>query len=61
MCEIFGDNDVTNCFPVQELSEEERKIWNDKAAETMNVYKKELEEYNKNVVASASDIKPEEQ
>ncbi|XP_074264979.1 high mobility group B protein 13-like [Silene latifolia] len=31
----------------KELSEEEKKIWNDKAAEGMEAYKKELEEYNK--------------
>ncbi|PIN16780.1 HMG box-containing protein [Handroanthus impetiginosus] len=31
----------------KELSEEERQIWNDKAAETMEAYKKELEAYNK--------------
>ncbi|XP_021846691.1 high mobility group B protein 13 [Spinacia oleracea] len=31
----------------KELSEEEKKGWNDKAAESMAAYKKELEEYNK--------------
>ncbi|PQM42550.1 high mobility group B protein 6-like [Prunus yedoensis var. nudiflora] len=38
----------------KELSEEERKPWNDKAAEAMEAYKKELEEYNKSVAASAA-------
>ncbi|XP_022136932.1 high mobility group B protein 13 [Momordica charantia] len=33
----------------KELSEGERKIWNDRAAEAMEGYKKEVEEYNKTV------------
>lgn len=36
----------------KELSEEEKKIWNDKAAESMEAYKKELEEYNKQAEAA---------
>uniref|UniRef100_A0A2C9WC65 HMG box domain-containing protein n=1 Tax=Manihot esculenta TaxID=3983 RepID=A0A2C9WC65_MANES len=40
----------------KELSEEERQIWNVKAAEAMEVYKKEMEEYNKS--AASSDDKP---
>ncbi|PRQ17472.1 putative chromatin remodeling & transcriptional activation HMG family [Rosa chinensis] len=39
----------------KELSEEERKVWNDQAAEAMEAYKKELEEYNKSVAASIQD------
>ncbi|KAF7828162.1 high mobility group B protein 6-like [Senna tora] len=35
----------------KELSEAERQAWNNKAAEAMDVYKKELEEYNKSIVA----------
>ncbi|XP_054823545.1 high mobility group B protein 6 [Prosopis cineraria] len=35
----------------KELSEGERKVWNDKAAEAMEAYKKELEEYNKSIAA----------
>ncbi|XP_074565770.1 high mobility group B protein 13-like isoform X1 [Curcuma longa] len=31
----------------KEMSEGEKKTWNDKAAEGLNAYKKELEEYNK--------------
>ncbi|XP_057521584.1 high mobility group B protein 13-like [Amaranthus tricolor] len=31
----------------KELNEEEKKIWNGKAAESMEAYKKEMEEYNK--------------
>nr|GMD01612.1 high mobility group B protein 6-like isoform X1 [Ipomoea batatas] len=31
----------------KELSEEEKQVWNSKAAEAMEAYKKELEEYNK--------------
>ncbi|CAN1178177.1 High mobility group B protein 13 [Linum perenne] len=38
----------------KELKEEERQIWNAKAAETMDVYKKEIEEYNKSLAAGAS-------
>ncbi|KAL0547011.1 hypothetical protein IC582_016932 [Cucumis melo] len=39
----------------KELSEEERKIWNDKAAEAMEAYKKEVEEYNKSVAEMKGD------
>ncbi|KDP25323.1 hypothetical protein JCGZ_20479 [Jatropha curcas] len=39
----------------KELSEEDRQIWNAKAAEAMEVYKKEMEEYNKS--AATSDVK----
>ncbi|EEF51321.1 high mobility group B protein 13 [Ricinus communis] len=39
----------------KELSEEERQIWNAKAAEAMEIYKKEMEEYNK--TAATSDEK----
>ncbi|OVA01925.1 High mobility group box domain [Macleaya cordata] len=42
----------------KELSEEERKIWNDKAAEAMESYKKELEEYNKSVAVMANNPQP---
>lgn len=31
----------------QELGEEERQVYNGKAAELMEAYKKEVEEYNK--------------
>lgn len=33
----------------QELADEEKQIWNRKAAEAMEAYKKEMEEYNKTV------------
>nr|XP_009599657.1 high mobility group B protein 6-like isoform X1 [Nicotiana tomentosiformis]XP_009599658.1 high mobility group B protein 6-like isoform X2 [Nicotiana tomentosiformis] len=33
----------------KELSEEEKQVWNNKAAEAMEAYKKEMEEYNKSV------------
>ncbi|KAI3974876.1 hypothetical protein MKX01_004987 [Papaver californicum] len=36
----------------KEMGEEEKKIWNDQAAEAMESYKKELEEYNKSVAAA---------
>ncbi|XP_038882160.1 high mobility group B protein 6-like [Benincasa hispida] len=39
----------------KELSEGERKIWNDKAAEAMEAYKKEVEEYNKSVAEMKGD------
>ncbi|KAF3448679.1 hypothetical protein FNV43_RR09392 [Rhamnella rubrinervis] len=39
----------------KEMNEEERKIWNEKAAEAMEAYKKELEEYNKNIAAKAEE------
>lgn len=31
----------------QEMSEEDKQVWNNMAAEAMEAYKKELEEYNK--------------
>ncbi|CAI0408629.1 unnamed protein product [Linum tenue] len=37
----------------KELSEEERQVWNSKAAEAMDAYKKEMEEYNKSCAAAA--------
>lgn len=39
----------------KEISEEEKKVWNGKAAEAMEAYKKELEEYNKSVIAAAEN------
>ncbi|XP_027181233.1 high mobility group B protein 13-like isoform X1 [Coffea eugenioides] len=35
----------------KELSEEEKQVWNEKAAKAMEAYKKEVEEYNKKLVA----------
>ncbi|GKV40076.1 hypothetical protein SLEP1_g47750 [Rubroshorea leprosula] len=35
----------------KELGEEEKQVWNSKAAEAMEAYKKELEEYNKSTAA----------
>lgn len=35
----------------KELNEEEKQKWNLMAAEAMDAYKKELEEYNKSVAA----------
>ncbi|XP_030951920.1 high mobility group B protein 6-like [Quercus lobata] len=40
----------------KELSEEEKKAWNDKAAEAMEAYKKELEEYNKSVASTLEKV-----
>lgn len=37
----------------KELKEEERGVWNVRAAEAMEVYKKKMEEYNKSVVDAA--------
>ncbi|KAJ0049380.1 hypothetical protein Pint_15020 [Pistacia integerrima] len=39
----------------KELDEEEKQVWNAKAAVAMEAYKKELEEYNKSVVAAMDD------
>ncbi|KAI3468639.1 hypothetical protein Pfo_025302 [Paulownia fortunei] len=41
----------------KELSEEEKQIWNDKAAEAMEAYKKELEAYNKKLAAEEAQNK----
>ncbi|CAM8913391.1 unnamed protein product [Rhodiola kirilowii] len=38
----------------KEISDEEKKKWNDKAALAMNAYKKEMEEYNKTTAASSA-------
>lgn len=43
----------------KELSEGERKMWNDKAAEAMEAYKKEVEEYNKSVAEVKVDDEQE--
>lgn len=40
---------------MQELSDEEKQIWNNKAAEGMAIYKKEMEEYNKSI-STANNI-----
>jgi upstream-binding transcription factor len=37
----------------KELSSEEKKVWNEKVAESMATYKKELEEYTKAHSSSA--------
>lgn len=36
------------------MSEEEKQVWNEKAAKAMEAYKKELEAYNKKLAAEAS-------
>ncbi|KAK6137300.1 hypothetical protein DH2020_028953 [Rehmannia glutinosa] len=41
----------------KELSEEEKQIWNGKAAEAMEIYKKELEAYNKKLAAEEAQNK----
>ncbi|KAM2032744.1 hypothetical protein ACFX1T_014730 [Malus domestica] len=38
----------------KEMKEEEKKVWNEKAAEAMEAYKKEVLEHNKSVVAASS-------
>ncbi|THU53534.1 hypothetical protein C4D60_Mb10t15410 [Musa balbisiana] len=40
----------------KELSESEKQMWNEKAVEGTNAYKKELEEYNKLVMADKTTI-----
>ncbi|XP_077249601.1 high mobility group B protein 13-like [Tasmannia lanceolata] len=42
----------------KELSEAEKQIWSDKAAEAMVAYKKELEEYNKSVAMDSNNPQP---
>lgn len=39
----------------KELSEKEKQTWNEEAAEAMEAYKKELEEYTKSVVAAMEE------
>lgn len=43
----------------KELSEEEKHVWNSKAGEAMEAYKKELEEYNKS--AATMDANKQQQ
>ncbi|KAK1551843.1 hypothetical protein Q3G72_005702 [Acer saccharum] len=38
-----------------ELSEEEKQVWNVKASEAMEAYKKELEEYKNSIAAAIDD------
>lgn len=40
---------------MQELGDEDKQIWNSKAAETMEAYKKEMEAYNKKLAATAQN------
>ncbi|CAI0441227.1 unnamed protein product [Linum tenue] len=58
MAERPGTNNstITALISVKwkELSEEERQVWNAKAAEAMDAYKKEMEEYNKSSAAAAA-------
>ncbi|XP_021292290.1 high mobility group B protein 6-like [Herrania umbratica] len=44
----------------KEISEEEKNVWNAKAAEAMEAYKKDLEDYNKSV-AEAAEKKQQQQ
>ncbi|XP_061337846.1 high mobility group B protein 6-like [Gastrolobium bilobum] len=44
----------------KELSEEDRQLWNGKASEAMDAYKKELEEYNKSLVGPNQELITEE-
>ncbi|OMO54571.1 hypothetical protein CCACVL1_27742 [Corchorus capsularis] len=46
---------------LQELSEEEKNVWNMKAAEAMEAYKKELEEYSKSAAAATADQENQQQ
>ncbi|KAL2902727.1 High mobility group B protein 13 [Bienertia sinuspersici] len=43
----------------KEMKEEEKKMWNAKAAENMEAYKKEMEEYNKKTAAVEQGSKSE--
>ncbi|KAL5750047.1 hypothetical protein ACOSP7_024650 [Xanthoceras sorbifolium] len=45
----------------KELSEEEKQAWNAMAAEAMEAYKKELEEYNKSIAGATDDNQPQEE
>ncbi|XAR70197.1 hypothetical protein NMG60_11026975 [Bertholletia excelsa] len=48
------NNSTLNAFisvKWKELSEEERQVWNEKAAKAMEAYKKEIEEYSKSAAA----------
>lgn len=44
----------------KELSEGERQVWNEKAAEAMEAYKREVEEYNKSLAAKLDHKTQEE-
>jgi upstream-binding transcription factor len=42
------------------MSEEDKQVWNGKASEAMDAYKKEMEEYNKSIVAKLKQKTDEE-
>ncbi|KAF4353170.1 hypothetical protein F8388_014638 [Cannabis sativa] len=44
----------------KELNEKDREVWNEKAAEAMEAYKKELEAYNKTLADTATTSTPSE-
>lgn len=39
----------------KDISEEDKKLWSGKASEAMEGYKKEMEEYNKSIVAKLEE------
>ncbi|KAJ4823729.1 High mobility group B protein 6 [Turnera subulata] len=55
----INNSTVTALISVKwkELGQEEREMWNARAAEAMEGYKKEIEEYNKTAAAATSDEK----
>lgn len=55
----FGVFLNTACLLLQDLGGAERQTWNEKAAEGINAYKKELEEYNKVVAMASKTTTPE--
>jgi upstream-binding transcription factor len=44
----------------KDMSEEDKQVWNGKASEAMDAYKKKMEEYNKSIVAKQEQKTDEE-
>jgi upstream-binding transcription factor len=58
----MGANMVTTLVSLKwkDMSEEDKQVWNGKASEAMDAYKKEMEEYNKSIVAKLEQKTDEE-
>jgi upstream-binding transcription factor len=58
----MGANMVTTLVSLKwkDMSEEDKQVWNGKASEAMDAYKKEMEEYNKSIVLKLKQKTDEE-
>ncbi|CAJ2676473.1 unnamed protein product [Trifolium pratense] len=58
----LGANMLTTLISLKwkDMSEEDKQVWNAKASEAMDAYKKEMEEYNKSIAAKVEQKSDEE-